>query len=559
MSKSKKIGLIVGTVVVAAIGGTYLIVRSLGGKELTPLDAAKIMPEDTIAAAYINTNSETWSKLNQFGTSEAQKLIGGQMEEGQEAIEKAAQEDPALKDINYTEDIQPWLGNIMLAALPSEKETPKVLGVIGIKDKLAAARFFDKLKNKAEDGLTKSEYQGITIIENKDQEQGLLNTIAILDDKIVLSLDKETIQKAIDTYQGAASFANKEGARELLTQASQQDNTLFQVYVPDYNGLMRQYVRYAQQNSAGIDSAALKSLESQLDRYNYVDSVILSVGIEDNRGILMRGITKYNSNARELLEFYPEIPGKVLSQIPGNSLMLISSGGIAQTWSWLAEEFSTDPEFKQALDEARESVRSATNLDLDRDILGWMDGEVAISVIPSDNTPAMVSGTVVITTTDRATAENTIARLETLAQTQGNLPISKTEVDGKEVTEYRDFPGGTVYIAHTWLDDNSFALTLGEGADKIVELNSQDSLAENQYFKEITRDFPKQNLGYFYVNFNEVNALVDRLSQAYGQPVPPEVKSFLNSVKGVAGVSLLTDSTTYRSDVLIELATDNKN
>lgn len=561
MSKNNKIGLIVGTVVIAAIGGGYLIARNLvGGKELTPLEAARMMPENTLFASYITTDSEIWSKLGQFGTPEAQKLIGEplkQMQEQVKEIEESSKEH-INEGITYKEDIQPWLGNMMLAVLPPETETPQVLLVIGIKDKLAAARFFEKITKEAEENLVKSEYKGITIIESKEIQPNQTSVVAILENanRILISSDKETVQKAIDTYKNGTSFANKKGAKEVLTSIENQNNTLFQLYLPDYNGLMRQYLKFAELYSgANMDAATMQTLREQLDRYNYVDSMVISVGIEDDRGISIKSAAKYNSNAQKLLESYPDISGKILSKMPGDSIALMSSGGIAQAWSWLAEEFAREPELKEVLDEARDSVQSAVNLDLDKDIIGWMDREFAISLLPSDNTPVMLSGAMVITTTDRATAEKTIDTLETLAKTSGNVPISNTEVAGKEVTEYRDYPGGTVMLAYTWLDDKSFAISIGDKADKIIDLKSSDSIAENQDFKEITRDFPKKNYGYFYVNFKEVNSLIDRFSKVSGQPVPSEAKAFLDSIKGIAAVSTITNSTLIESDMLIELNT----
>ena len=552
MSDNKnKTGLIIGAVFIAAIGGGYLYFRSLaGGKALTPIAAAQLIPQDALFAGYISTDSETWSKLDNFGTPEAEKLLGEPIEE---QLEKASKEKFLGEEINYEEDIQPWLGNIMLAALPSETEEPEVMMVVGIKDKAKALQFIDKLKKKTESNIETSKYKGITIIENKDESEAIFKNIGILDNEIVISPERKTIETAIDTYKGNSSFADKKGAKEILSKAGKNKNTLFQLYVPNYNGLMRQYINVVKQNAGlGIDTSSLKMLEQQLDRLDYVDSMVVSIGIKENRGIFMQSIAKYKPDFK--LPKYPDLSGQVLSQIPGNSLVLISSGGISQAWSWFLEEFGNDPEFKEGLEQARDSLKTTANLDLDKDIISWMDREFAISMIPNDLPPAFVSGTVVITTSDRPTAENTLEKLEKLAKSNG-APIKDKEVAGKEITEYQNYPGGQVVLAYGWLDDNSLAISIGDKADRIVELKSSDSLAENQNFKESIKDFPKKNLGYFYINFQEVNAQIDRLSKTYSQPVPPEAKAFLDSIKGIIGVNTMPDSSTIEQQLLIELVT----
>ncbi|MDJ0717933.1 MAG: DUF3352 domain-containing protein [Prochloraceae cyanobacterium] len=537
----KKTGLIiVGAVVIAAFGGGYLYFRSLlGGKALTPVEAARLVPQNALLAGYVSTDSETWYKLESFGTPEAKKLI----DEIKAKLEQNSQEKAITQNINYEEDIQPWLGNMMLAALPSQTKEAKFLLVVGIKDKVAAAKFMDKFKQELQDSIEISQYKGIPIIKVESKSEGTFN-IAILDDKMVVSPENKTVEKAIDTYKGGASFADKKGAKEILTQTSIDNNTLFQLYVPDYSGLLKQLMQ-----ASGENPATFKSIQKEL---NYVDSMLISLRIEENRGILMQSVAKYNSNFK--FPKYPEISGKILSKIPGDSLLLISGGGISQTWSWLREQFEENPDLKQSLDIAKVSLKAETDLDLDRDIIGWMDGEFAISILPSNRQPAFISGAMVITTSERSIAENTLDTIEGLAKSKG-VVVKDTNFAGKEVTEYQDALEGQVVLAYGWLDDRSLAISMGDEADKIISLKSSDSLAQNPDFQTITSNLPKKNLGYFYINFKEVNFTIDRLSNTYGQPVTPEAKAILNSIKGIAAVNTMVDSSTVQQDLLIELVT----
>lgn len=540
-----KTGLIIGAVVIAAIGGGYLLFRSWSkGTSLTPVEAAQIVPEEAVFAGYFATDSETWSKLSQFGTPEFKKLVTKPIKE---KIEQASKENSDTEAINYQEDIQPWLGNIMLAWLPSETEEPKILLVAGIKDKVEALKFIDKLKKETEESIQTSEYKGFTIIETKRESEEPFN-IAILDDIIVAAPEEKTVKMAIDTYQGSSSFADKNGAKEILTQTSNNKDTLFQFYVPNYTSLLKQSME-----ASGQDMATFKSIQKQLD---YVDSMVISVGIEENRGILMQTMVKLNPSSN--IPKYSEISGQVLAQIPGNSLLLISGGGINQTWSWFIEQFGEDPEFKDSLEQARTSLKANADLDLERDIMSWMDGELAISILPSNTPPVPVKGAMVITTSDRSTAENTLEKIEKLARSNG-APINNRNLDGKEITEYKNHPGGQVILAYGWLDDKSLAISLADKADSIFSIQPSESIAQNPDFQESIRNFPQKNFGYFYLNFKEVNSLLDNLANSFGQPIPPESKAVLDSIITIAGVTSMPNSYTAKHEFLFELETSSNN
>ncbi len=544
MSNNKtKTGLIIGAVFIAAIGGGYLLFRNWAkGTSLTPLEAAKLVPQDAMFAGYFTTNSETWSKLDRFGTKEFEQLV---LEPAKKQFAEASKENAGTEgELSYEKDIQPWLGNIMLAALPSANEEPDMLMVIGIKDKVEALKFVDKIKKEAEDSIQTIQYKGFTIIESTDESSDSFN-IGIVDDLIVASPETEIVKKAIDTYQGNSSFANKEGAKEILSKTSESNDTLFQLYVPSYKELLKQSLQ-----ASGEDMANFKAIEKQL---GYVDSIVISVGIKETRGIAIETIAKLNPDSN--IPKYQDLNNQVLGQIPGNSLLLITTGRLAQSWPWIVEQFGEDTDFKEALEEARESVKLAANLDLDKDIIGWMDGEIAISVLPSNTPPAPISGAIVLTTSDRSTAENTIEKLEELAESNG-APISNKTVSGKEITEYQNYPGGQVVFAYGWLDDKSLAISIADTADRLISLKPADSIAQNSDFQNSTKDFPKNNYGYFYLNFKEVNTLITNLSASFGQPIPPEGKAVLDSIISIVGVSTMPDSLTVKQELLFELATN---
>jgi len=71
------------------------------GTELTPLEAAKIIPEEVFMTGYVNTSLPNWSQLEQFNTSESETVVNFITSEIEQNFSQAD------LDINYQEDISP--------------------------------------------------------------------------------------------------------------------------------------------------------------------------------------------------------------------------------------------------------------------------------------------------------------------------------------------------------------------------------------------------------------------------------------------------------------------
>lgn len=67
--------IIAGTVAIGGIAA-YLYLKVIPAREGTsPVASAKIVPDEAWMAGYIDVNADSWNKLREFGTPEAQKLI----------------------------------------------------------------------------------------------------------------------------------------------------------------------------------------------------------------------------------------------------------------------------------------------------------------------------------------------------------------------------------------------------------------------------------------------------------------------------------------------------
>jgi hypothetical protein len=270
---------LIGTVIIIFIGGGYLFNRFFLGKELTPLEGAKLIPEEALITSYISTEPQAWSKLDNVGIPK--QII-------QDSIDSLEEELVTNSTINYQEDIQPWLGGVMVAVLP-ETTTPQdnVLVILGIKNKLKARSFFKKLEKEEQQTSQEIQYKGITITETTESgKQQIYSTV--LDNKLLLAFTRQPLEQAIDTYKGEPSLLSQPEAKQALSQPLKLQNSLGQVYFTNYSQLVKRLT-----NTQKISPALLAQLEQ-------INSVVLGVSSE-TKGLHFQAVTQVNPESLLIL------------------------------------------------------------------------------------------------------------------------------------------------------------------------------------------------------------------------------------------------------------------
>ncbi|MEH2352278.1 DUF3352 domain-containing protein [Nostoc sp.] len=550
-SKSKFLIPAVGAaVVVAGSIAAYTYFKSSPGGSSDALGSAKVVPSTALMATYITNDSEAWAKLKQFGTPEAQKLVA----KGLEDFNKQMFSD---SNISYEKDIKPWAGGVMIAVLPPNPVKPaqlnvpsgapnvptnlqqesNILIVVGIKDKLSALNFANKLKSQKGVKLQESDYQGQKIVETTQNGKPTYSVV-LNDSQLVLAPEKQAVEKAIDTFKGQSSFASKEGASNILKGVNVK-NSLAQIYVPDYAGMI-------QQLTAGNPQA--KQLPPQtLTQLKQIKSVVAGVGVDD-AGVRVKAIANLNPQLNKFQ--YQSSPGNIVGQFPADTFALISGNGISRGWEVLVEQSKNYPEMKQALEQARGQLKFA-NIDLDKDIFGWMNGEFAFGAIPS-NQGVLASvgfgGALVFDTSDRKTAEATLTKLDTLAKTQ-QINIANRNIGGKNVTEWQ-IPRQGALLAHGWLDQDTVFVAIGGPIADAVSDRKNPSLDTSDAFKAVTGSLQKPNGGYFYLDMDKTKTvpLINSFVSSNADTI-----TILNSIRGIGFTAISPDKSTSELEMLLAL------
>ncbi len=561
MTKKSGIGWlpIAGVTALVVLGGGYFAFRSWLGKTLTLQEGAKIIPQEALLTAFVNTDPKSWSKIKQFGTPQMRQLLEESIEPTLDQqlssmdkkllgdAEDSETPDAPATEISYIKDIQPWIGGAMVALLPTEDrenvaEEPATLIVIGVKNKLRFANFARKLQQNDENNLIESEYQGVIIYESPaEDEQGM--NMAILGSKILVSPERTILEKAIDTSQGKPSLASQKEWQESLSKQLDLENPLAKVYIHDYANLLTQMIASIPE-ATSIPESTLKQLEK-------VESFAAGFGI-DQEGIRFQAVSKLDP---ELIPDIEPVSDTITANFPEDTIALATGSGISQAWSQFVKQAQEDDNFKQALAQGRELFQSV-GFDLDQDIFSWMDGDYAFALIPSRQGILAnfgFGGVMILETSDRATSQKTMAKLNNLVQERfAILAIDTKQIEGKEVTAW-EVPQQGALVKYSWLDNDSLMIALGGSLLDSVSQTPETPLVSSKSFKTITGSLPENNLGTFYLNMEQVVALTNNLPQPQASFITPEANAILNSFRGIGMTVTMPDATTSKAEMIFSL------
>ncbi|MDX2100396.1 MAG: DUF3352 domain-containing protein [Leptolyngbyaceae cyanobacterium bins.59] len=535
---------IAAAALVAGGVGAYLYFKGGVGESASPLSSAKIVPDEAIMTAYISTDEKAWSQLKKFGTPEAQALVEKSIKNFQTEM---------LTDTNFDieKDLKPWMGGVMFAVLPpsnykpsdtsAKASTPTMLMVIGIKDRGNALNFAQKLKSQKGATTKESNYKGVTVAEVTEKPGSLYN-VAVLNDHLVVSDNRKAVETAIDTFKGEPSFAGREGVSNLLTQGTDLKNPLAQVYLPDYGAAIQQLA------AASPDATPLPP--ATLNQLKQVKSMVVGLGVDD-AGLRLKALAKLDPKIAA--EFKP-VPGKVVSQFPVETIGLMGGQGIKYTWNSVVAQSQNDPSIGLAVNLIKTQLQ-AVNLDADKEVFGWMDGEFALGLIASDKgmlASTGFGGALVVQTSDRATAEATLAKLDNLAKSNA-VNVAQRDLQGKSVTEWKVSPTEAL-LGHGWLDQNTLFLAVGGPIVDVMANKPPATLDGSETYKTVTKSLPKEGVGYFYLDMDRVVALLNSPAfKSQTGTIPPETSAILNSIHGIGMSAVQSDKTTSQFEVLMAL------
>ncbi|MBW4619553.1 MAG: DUF3352 domain-containing protein [Cyanosarcina radialis HA8281-LM2] len=537
-----------GAAAIGVVGGiaAYFYFKVIPARQAGDVvSSAKVIPDEAWMAGFVSTDPKAWAQLEKFGTPELRKMISQGMQQLTQETEKQMKEC----NIDYQKDFQEAAGSVMFAALPPAKTAeggttqPSFLAVVGIKDKLKALDLSNKLKGCKGVTAKESDYKGLKITEIAGK--GSPSFSAVLDNHVVFSDNRKSVELSIDTYKGDPSLASNSEATNALAKSLDLQNPVAALYIPDYGNLIEQTLA-ANPNSTAFPPELKSTLKG-------VKSIAMGIGI-DNEGIRVKQIGKFDP---AIIKWeYKTSPGKIVSQFPADTFALVSGEGLSRYWLSAVELYKNYPQFQQGLEQARVQLKQATDLDLDKEILGWMNGEYALALIPANQGVLSYTGfggALLFDTSDRQTAETALKKLDAYMQKNG-VTLAPRKVGNIDVTEWQSPGAPGALLGHGWLDNDTVFVALGGPISDIISTKPSQSLDNSQNFKEVTGSLPKPNAGYFYINMDKVTEVLN--SNPFivqSGALNPQTQEVLKSIRGFGGTSTQVDNSTVEVEFLLSL------
>jgi hypothetical protein len=220
----------------------------------------------------------------------------------------------------------------------------------------------------------------------------------------------------------------------------------------------------------------------------------------------------------------------------------------------MVEQAKDVPQSQMVVDTVRQQLKTV-NLDADKEVFGWMDGEFGLGAIALNQgvlSSVGFGGVLVLETSDRATAEATLNKLDAIAQ-KNYMRVAQRNVEGKTITEWK-LPQQESVLGHGWLNENSLFIALGSPLIDGMVAPAKQPLDQSAAFKTVTGSLAKPNAGYFYLDMDKVMAVMNTsLLKTQTSAITPEATAMLNSIRGLGITVTQPDKTTAQVEMLLAL------
>ncbi|MEG4084057.1 DUF3352 domain-containing protein [Microcoleus sp. POL10_C6] len=531
--------LIAASIAAAGSAAVYFYFQGLSQQVSNPQDSAKVVPDEAMMAAFISPNPQALAQLQRFGTPGAQKLIG-------QGLKGFQEQSLAGTQIDFDRDLKPWLGGVMVALLPPDAvtntEPPKLLVVVSVKNKISAWNFANKLKSQPGATTQETEYKGVKIFEIAEPT-GKRYSVALLNDQLVMAPLKKPVELAIDTFKGEPSLATQQSTTKFFSESAGVKNPIATVYIADYPAAIEQL-------KANLP-ADIQLPWTVFSQFKQVKSLVAGIGA-DSEGLRVKTIAQLEP---KFVQQNPQFASKLLPRFPVETIALVGGKGIDQIWSQATAEAQDSPEVDRGVQQVRNSFKRL-DLDADREVFGWMNGEFAIGAIGSNQgilSQLGMGAAMIFETSDRPAAEATLKKLDAIAKSNPTVSVAPRQVQGKEVTEWQIPQQGTLF-GHGWLNENSVFVAFGGPLVDVITSTPPQPLSSSPSFQAIATSLPRANQGYFYIDMEKTMSWANQYLLAV-QPnlVSPPVAELLNSLRGVSVATASTQPTTAELEMLFAL------
>jgi hypothetical protein len=383
-----------GVIVIADPFDLHIKDRLFGG---TFDAAAEAMPEDTSVYVGVNLLGTTPDQLDRVIQPFADALNIDQRS-WDDIIDELDKYIGEALDLTVTDDIKPWIGQYVGLGIfdirIGDSENPVSLVVaIESRNNDAADDFIGKLRDSIERGdpnLDETTYQGVTLYF-LPPEYGTGIAFCRSGSLVLFSLDENDLHDAIDAQKGKSLVDNSRYRDMLDKLPDKRVATVFftsQEVEDLINELQSQTGDVFNQITEGLGETAPvpNPVISQIN-FDMWDASVLSLSIT-GAGLQLDSVTSYNMDnisaaQRELFESMGK-SSKTIEMFPEDTLAFITSQRLDLAYDVAIETMrDISQDTSDSIDNALQSLREETGIDLEDDLFHRLDGEFTIGIFPS--------------------------------------------------------------------------------------------------------------------------------------------------------------------------------
>jgi hypothetical protein len=452
--------------------------------------------------------------------------------------------------IHLLDDVLPWLGPELAVGVINvgdAENDPQVVAFLGTGDSDAAERvlrrFIDYLEDQDRAEFRRNIYEGFTTYREVSGAEEM--HFAVTDRYLVTASKERLLEDTLDMMvKSEDALSDKEEFKD--AQESVRGRRFSILYV-DVDSIMAQLMRQGDTAEA-MDASVLRELRDRLPAILGVSSSFV------DKGLRIDGFYSTPPGS----DIYP--PANALGSadlLPEGSPALLSLTGLQETWTGLEEALD--------LRSTALGFELASGIDIDRDILGWMTGEVAIALLPNNFSSDLfgdlqnaVHALAFFEYTDYRDAEDALGSIVDALEDLG-VPFDDVEIEGDEATmvDLRGFLGETDYRPGFMLLDDFVVLgTTKEALRTALEVRNgdEDSLSSESEFRRVTDMAPAGKNALFFLNIKEArDAFVASLDPAERDQFREDIAPYVEPLRAsLVGAETNEQTTTFTIVLTIE-------
>lgn len=431
--------------------------------------------------------------------------------------------------LDYSRDIQPWIGDEITFAITSpdfdrDSNNGKQAGFLLAVSSQNVDRSQQFLESywKKQSVTTKAvkfaEYKGIKLsykelptIQQKSDTISPLNRLALPSSSLPSSFATASIggNSNPENPRSFVLFANNQKVlRDAIDNVEASNLNLNNT--PEYQKALQQLT----QGRIALGFVNLPQLETEQKPQFSLNSLAVAVGV-NRRGLVAETalVTDRENTAIPALSE----PVQALQYIPSASPFAVASISLNNFWSEFSSAVSANPELSKLVDRTVADIQTGWGINLPQDIFNWVQGEYALAVLPG----ASNSSDWIFAAETSADSQQAIDKLDEIARSK-EYSIGSFTLRNQKITAWTQLTTNPNYRiknkrqtaietaakgVRATVGKYEIFTTSVEAMDEALKAAETGSLVADRDFQTSIEPLPPSNDGYFYLDWPSSRAI----------------------------------------------------